>query len=182
VAQVSHSAIAHGVALARSINARVTILAVSTPFHTFAASLRRPRTHTKHMANRAAKYLNSAKDPGDRGRELRHGTRRARSSVPGHHRHGGAEAVPSYRHAPAQPPWSICDHAGQRNGQGAGSWRRPGTFRPGAASGGSLAGVFCAAELLFIENPLWGEPRIHGKLLSSALRSLNQAYDAEPLR
>jgi hypothetical protein len=108
------------------------------------------------MANRAAKYLNSAKDRGDRGRELRHGTRRA-------------AAVEYLRSC-----W-------QRNGQGADSWRRPGTCRPGAASGGSLAGVFCAAELLFIENPLWGEPRIHGKLLSSALRSLNQAYDAEPL-
>jgi hypothetical protein len=25
--------------------------------------------------------------------------------------------------------------------------------------------VFCAVEMLFIENPLWGAPRIHGKLL-----------------
>jgi nucleotide-binding universal stress UspA family protein len=34
--QLSQNAIAHGAALAKSINAEVTILTVSTPFHTFA--------------------------------------------------------------------------------------------------------------------------------------------------
>jgi nucleotide-binding universal stress UspA family protein len=64
--QLSHNAIAHGAALARLINARVTILTVSTPFHTFAVEPEMvtdtQEQYAKHIANRAAKYLNSAKE------------------------------------------------------------------------------------------------------------------------
>ena len=64
--QLSQDAIAHGAALARSINARVTILTVSTPFHTFVVEPEMvtdtQEQHVKRMANRAAKYLNSAKE------------------------------------------------------------------------------------------------------------------------
>jgi nucleotide-binding universal stress UspA family protein len=35
--QLSQNAVAHGAALAKSINAKVTVLTVSTPFHTFAS-------------------------------------------------------------------------------------------------------------------------------------------------
>ena len=63
--QLSQNAIAHGAALAKSINAKVTILTVSTPFHTFAVGPEMvtdtPEQYAKHIANRAAKYLNSAK-------------------------------------------------------------------------------------------------------------------------
>jgi nucleotide-binding universal stress UspA family protein len=64
--ELSQNAIAHGAALAKSINAKVTILTVSTPFHTFAVEPEMvtdtPEQYAKHMANRAAKYLNSAKE------------------------------------------------------------------------------------------------------------------------
>lgn len=64
--RLSQNAIAHGVALAKSINAKVTILTVSTPFHTFAVEPEMvtdtSEQYAKHMANRAAKYLNSAKE------------------------------------------------------------------------------------------------------------------------
>jgi nucleotide-binding universal stress UspA family protein len=63
--QLSQNAIAHGADLAKSISAKVTILTVSTPFHTFAVEPEMvtdtSEQYTKHMANRAAKYLNSAK-------------------------------------------------------------------------------------------------------------------------
>jgi nucleotide-binding universal stress UspA family protein len=64
--QLSHNAIAHGAALARSIDARVTILTVSTPFHTFAVEPEMltdtQEQYAKYIANRAAKYLNAAKE------------------------------------------------------------------------------------------------------------------------
>jgi nucleotide-binding universal stress UspA family protein len=64
--QLSQNAIAHGAALAASINATVTILTVSTPFHTFAVEPEMvtdtSEQYTNHAANRAAKYLNSAKE------------------------------------------------------------------------------------------------------------------------
>ena len=64
--QLSQNAIAHGAALAKSINAKVTILTVSTPFHTFAVGPEMvtdtPEQYKKHVANRAAKCLNSAKE------------------------------------------------------------------------------------------------------------------------
>ena len=63
---LSQNAIAHGAALAKSINAKVTILNVSTPFHTFAVEAEMvtdtSETYAKHTANRAAKYLNAAKE------------------------------------------------------------------------------------------------------------------------
>jgi nucleotide-binding universal stress UspA family protein len=64
--RLSQNAIAQGAALAKSINAKVTILTVSTPFHTFAVDPEMvtdtPEQYAKHMANLAAKYLNSAKE------------------------------------------------------------------------------------------------------------------------
>jgi nucleotide-binding universal stress UspA family protein len=64
--QLSQNAIAHGLALAKSINAKVTILTVSTPFHTFAVEPEMvtdtPEQYAKHSAIRTAKYLNSAKE------------------------------------------------------------------------------------------------------------------------
>jgi nucleotide-binding universal stress UspA family protein len=62
----SQKAVAHGAALAKSINAKVTVLTVSTPFHTFAVEpamvTDTTEQYAKHIANRAAKYLNSAKE------------------------------------------------------------------------------------------------------------------------
>jgi nucleotide-binding universal stress UspA family protein len=64
--QLSQKAVAHGAALAKSINAKVTVLTVSTPFHTFAVEpamvTDTTEQYAKHIANRAAKYLNSAKE------------------------------------------------------------------------------------------------------------------------
>jgi nucleotide-binding universal stress UspA family protein len=53
-------------ALAKSVNAKVTVLTVSTPFHTFAVEpglvTDTPEQYEKRMATLAAKYLDVAKE------------------------------------------------------------------------------------------------------------------------
>ena len=53
-------------ALAKSVNAKVTVLTVSTPFHTFAVEpglvTDTPEQYGKRMGTLAAKYLNVAKE------------------------------------------------------------------------------------------------------------------------
>ena len=64
--EVSQNAIDYGVALAKSVNAKVTILTVSMPFHTFAVEpgmiTDTPEQYGKRIATLAAKYLNVAKE------------------------------------------------------------------------------------------------------------------------
>jgi nucleotide-binding universal stress UspA family protein len=63
--ELSQNAVDHGLALAKAVNAKVTILTVSTPFHTFAVDpgmvTDTPEQHVKRMAALAAKYLDAAK-------------------------------------------------------------------------------------------------------------------------
>src|SRR5512142_1806473 len=62
--ELSRNAIDYGMALAKSVNAKVTVLTVSTPFHTFAVEPEMisytPEQHGKRMAALAAKCLNAA--------------------------------------------------------------------------------------------------------------------------
>jgi nucleotide-binding universal stress UspA family protein len=64
--ELSQNAIDYGMALAKSVNAKVTVLTVSTPFHTFAVEpglvTDTPEQYEKRMATLAAKYLNAAKE------------------------------------------------------------------------------------------------------------------------
>lgn len=64
--ELSRGAIDYGVALAKSVNAKVTVLTVSTPFHTFAVDPEMindtPEHYKKRMATLAEKYLNVAKE------------------------------------------------------------------------------------------------------------------------
>jgi nucleotide-binding universal stress UspA family protein len=64
--QLSSAAIEHGITLAKAINARVTALTVSTPFHTFAVDpgmiTDTPDQYKKRTAELAAKYLAVARD------------------------------------------------------------------------------------------------------------------------
>ena len=64
--ELSLNAIEYGMALAKSVNAKVTVLTVSTPFHTFAvepAMITDTSEHyEKRMATLAAKYLKVAKE------------------------------------------------------------------------------------------------------------------------
>ena len=64
--ELSQNAIDYGMALAKSVNAKVTVLTVSTPFHTFAVEpgmiTDTPEQYQKHTAALAAKYLNVAKE------------------------------------------------------------------------------------------------------------------------
>src|SRR5664280_3696548 len=64
--ELSKNAIDYGVALAKSVNAKITVLTVSTPFHTFAVEpgmiTDTPEHYAKRMATLAAKYLNVAKE------------------------------------------------------------------------------------------------------------------------
>lgn len=63
---LSQAAVEYGVALAKSVGAKVTILTVSTPFHTFAAEpimvTDTPEQYTKHVAALAMRYLDAAKE------------------------------------------------------------------------------------------------------------------------
>ncbi len=64
--ELSQNAIDYGMALAKSVNAKVTVLTVSTPFQTFAVEpglvTDTPKQYVKRMASLAAKYLNAAKE------------------------------------------------------------------------------------------------------------------------
>ena len=64
--ELSLNAIDYGMALAKSVNAKVTVLTVSTPFHTFAVEPNMitdtPEHYGKRMATLAAKYLKVAEE------------------------------------------------------------------------------------------------------------------------
>lgn len=64
--ELSQKAIDYGMALAKSVNAKVTALTVSTPFHAFAVEpgliVDTPEQYQKRIAALAAKYLNVAKE------------------------------------------------------------------------------------------------------------------------
>jgi nucleotide-binding universal stress UspA family protein len=64
--ELSRKAIEHGVALAKSINAKVTALTVTVPFHIFAIEpgmvTDTPERYEKHAADVAAKDLSVAKE------------------------------------------------------------------------------------------------------------------------
>jgi nucleotide-binding universal stress UspA family protein len=58
---LSRKAIQYGIALAKAVNAKVTAVTVSTPFHVFSVEpamvTDTPETYQKHIATLAAKYL-----------------------------------------------------------------------------------------------------------------------------
>jgi nucleotide-binding universal stress UspA family protein len=64
--ELSQNAIDYGMALAKSVNAKVTVLTVSTPFQAFAVEpgmvIDTPEQYGKRMATLAAKYLKVAKE------------------------------------------------------------------------------------------------------------------------
>ncbi len=63
---LSQAAVEYGVALANSVGAKLTILAVSTPYHIFAVEpvmvTDTPEEYAKQVAAIAKKYLNAAKE------------------------------------------------------------------------------------------------------------------------
>ena len=64
--ELSQNAIDYGMALAKSVNAKVTVLTVSVPFHMLAVEpgliTDAPEQYGKRMETLAAKYLNAAKE------------------------------------------------------------------------------------------------------------------------
>ena len=64
--ELSQNAIDYGMLLAKSVNAKVTVLTVSMPFHTFAVEpgmvTDTPEHYGKRMSILATKYLNVAKE------------------------------------------------------------------------------------------------------------------------
>lgn len=63
---LSHKAIDYGTALAKSVNAKVTVMTVSTPFHIFAVEpgmiTDTPEQYSNRMETLATKYFNVAKE------------------------------------------------------------------------------------------------------------------------
>lgn len=64
--ELSRNAIEYGMALAKSVNAKVTVLTVSTPFHTLAVEpdmvTDTPEQYATRMAILAARHLDAAKE------------------------------------------------------------------------------------------------------------------------
>ena len=64
--ELSQNAIDYGMALAKSVNAKVTVVTVSTPFHALVVEpsmiTDTPEQYGKRMATLAAEYLNLAKE------------------------------------------------------------------------------------------------------------------------
>lgn len=64
--ELSKEAIAYGVALAKSVNAKITVITVSMPFSTFAVDpdtiTDTPEVHKERMATLADKYLGVARE------------------------------------------------------------------------------------------------------------------------
>ena len=64
--ELSGEAVEHGIAAAKSINAKVTVIIVTTPFHILAIEpgmvTDTPEGYEKRMAGFAAKHLGAAKD------------------------------------------------------------------------------------------------------------------------
>jgi nucleotide-binding universal stress UspA family protein len=64
--ELSQDAVEYGVALAKSVSAKVTVLTVSTPFHVFAVEpgmvTDTAEQYAKHVVALAAKYLKAAKE------------------------------------------------------------------------------------------------------------------------
>lgn len=62
---LSQAAVEYGVALAKSVGARITILTVSAPFHTFAVEpamvTETPERYAKQVAGSVARYLDAAR-------------------------------------------------------------------------------------------------------------------------
>ena len=62
---LSHAAVEYGIALAKSVGAKVTILTVSTPFHTFAVEsviTDTPEQYAKQVAALARRSLDASKE------------------------------------------------------------------------------------------------------------------------
>jgi nucleotide-binding universal stress UspA family protein len=63
---LSQAALEYGIALAKSVGAKVTVLTVSTPFHTFAVEpvmvTDTPEQYAKQVAALAKNYLDAAKE------------------------------------------------------------------------------------------------------------------------
>jgi nucleotide-binding universal stress UspA family protein len=63
---LSRNAIDYGIALAKSVNAKVTVLTVSAPFQMFVLEsemiTETPEDYAERMASRAAKYLKAARE------------------------------------------------------------------------------------------------------------------------
>jgi len=63
---LSQAALEYGIALAKSVGAKVTVLTVSTPFHTFAVEpvmvTDTPEQYAKRVAALAKNYLDAAKE------------------------------------------------------------------------------------------------------------------------
>ena len=88
---LSNKAIRHGVALAKTINAKVTGITVTVPFHVFAVDPETvtdtPDSYGKRMSAAATKYLTQVKDAAAAvGGHLLCDRCRERASLQRHHR------------------------------------------------------------------------------------------------
>lgn len=95
---LSYNAIGYGTTLAKSVNAKVTVLTVTTPFHTFAIESGMVtdtlEQYGKRMAALAARYLDVAKEAAmAAGVSCETTACRARPAISGHHRDGGTKIV-----------------------------------------------------------------------------------------
>jgi hypothetical protein len=115
---LSEQAVNYGVALATAVNAKVTGVTVTTPFHILA--LVEPQmvmleSYTTRMSTVAAQRLDRVKDAA----KMRRRACSARASLPGDHRHGSKQRMRFDCDGFTWPAGDVCNRAWQRDRQGA---------------------------------------------------------------
>jgi nucleotide-binding universal stress UspA family protein len=89
---LSKNAAQHGIALAKAVNAKVTAITVSTPFHVFAVDpdmlIDTSESYKKRMTTIATKYLGQVKDAAAEAGVSCYSPCRARASFPSYYRCG----------------------------------------------------------------------------------------------
>ena len=95
---LSKDAVRYGIALAKAVNAKVTAITVSTPFHVFAADpdmlTDTSESYKKRMTIIATKYLGQVEGCSSGSQcELRYSPCRERASFPSYYRYGEDKRV-----------------------------------------------------------------------------------------
>jgi nucleotide-binding universal stress UspA family protein len=96
--ELAGNAVHYGIALAKEIGAKVTVLTVSVPFHVFTFETEMvqetPAEYKKRAKERATRTLGAAANTAETaGVMCGNGSCRARTSLPSHHRHGPIEGL-----------------------------------------------------------------------------------------
>ena len=129
--ELAGKAVEHGIALAKRIGAKVTVVTALPPFHTLTTDTQMiedtPAQYKARMQKQAGEnpWRRHQRRAGS-GRPMRDRPGRARASLPGDHRFREVERLRSNRHGFAWPPRHFRDCPRQRDGKGPYPLQNPG--------------------------------------------------------